>query len=117
MLSDMAVNEPPIRQVWLAVAQASAEHRRVTEASAAIFYDDVTLRNTAIARAWGELTRAIRAAERMAVAEEEVVDALCSGDPRLDVSEAVDLIAWVRSRDERVRELSGKTLADLLGEE
>jgi hypothetical protein len=113
----MAANEVPMRDAWLAVAQASAEHRRVTEASAAMFYGDLMLRDTAVARAWGELTRAIRAAEEAAVPEEEVVDALCSADPRLDVSEALELVSWVRSRDQRLRELNQTTLSDLLGEE
>jgi hypothetical protein len=105
------------REMWLAVARASAEHRRVADASAGVFYGDLTLRESADARAAGELTRAICRAAEAAVGEEEIVDALLSGDPRLEVSEAVELVAWARSRDERLRELNQKIVGDLLGED
>lgn len=112
----MGSDELTVREMWLAVARTSAEHRRVAEAADAVFYGDLTLRESAEARARRELTRAIRRAEA-AVGEEEIVDALVSGDPRLEVSEAVELVAWARSRDERLRELNQTMLSDLLGEE
>jgi len=113
----MDAGEFTIREMWLAVARASAEHRRVAEAGDAVFYGDLTLRESADARARSELTRAIRRAAEAAVGEEEIVDALVSGDPRLEVSEAVELVAWARSRDERLRELNQKMVSDLLGED
>jgi hypothetical protein len=113
----MDVDEFTIREMWLVVARAAAEHRRIVGAGDEVFYGDLTLRASADARAWGELTRAIRRAAEAAVGEEEIVDALCSGDPRLEVSEAVELVAWARTRDERLRELNQKLLGDLLGEE
>jgi hypothetical protein len=113
----MDAHEFTTREMWLVVARAAAEHRRVTEAGDGVFYGDLTLRESADARAWGELIRAIRRAAAARVGEEEIVDALCSGDPRLDVSDAVELVAWARTRDERLRELNRKVLSDLLGEE
>jgi hypothetical protein len=113
----MGADEFTVREMWLAVARASAEHRRVTEAGDGIFYGELTLRGSADARAWGELTRAIRRAADARVGEEEIADALCSGDPRLEVTEAVELVACSRSRDARLRELNQKILSDLLGEE
>ena len=113
----MGTDGVTIREMWLAVARASAEHRRVTEAGDGGFYGDLTLRASADARACGELARAIRLAAEARVGEGEIVDALCSGDPRLEVSEAVELVAWARSRDQRLRELNQKMLSDLLGEE
>ena len=106
-----------LREMWLVVARAAAEHRRVAEAGDGIFYGDLTLRASADARAWGELARAIRRAADAAVGKEEIVDALLSGDPRLEVSEAVELVAWARTRDERLCELNQRMLTDLLGEE
>src|SRR5438067_1643291 len=105
------------REMWLAVARASAERGRVTEAVDGIFYGDLTLRESADARAWCELTRAIRRAADARVGEEEIVDAVCSGDPRLEVSDAVELVAWARTRDERLRELNQTILSDLLRED
>jgi hypothetical protein len=113
----MAGDALPLHEMWLAVARASAEHRRVTEAGDGVFDGDLTLRDSADARAWGELTRAIRRAVEAGVGEAEILDALCSGDPRFEVSEAVELVAWARSRDERLRELNQKVLSDLLGED
>jgi hypothetical protein len=113
----MSTDGITLREMWLVVARAAAEHRRIVEAGDGIFYGDLTLRETAEARAGGELARAIRRAAEAAVGEEEIVDALLSGDPRLEVSEAVELVAWARTRDERLRELNQKMLSDLLGEE
>src|SRR5689334_2405008 len=111
----MGTDRFTLREMWLMVARAASERRRVAEAGDWIFYGDLTLRESADARAWGELTRTIRRAAQ-AVGEEEIVDALCSGDPRLEVSEPVELVAWARTRDERLRELNEKLLGDLLGE-
>jgi hypothetical protein len=113
----MDADEFTVREMWLVVARAAAEHRRVTEAGDGIFYGDLTLRESADARACGELTRAIRRAAEAAVGEGEIVDAVCSGDPRLEVTEAVELIEWACTRDERLREFNRKVLSDLLGEE
>ena len=113
----MGTDELTLREMWLAVARASAEHRRIAEAGDGIFYGDLILRQSADARARGELTRAIRRAAEAAVGEEEIVDALVSGDPRFEISDAVELVAWARARDERVRELNQKLLSDLLGED
>ena len=112
----MAADDATLHETWLAVARAAAEHRRIVGAGDAVFYGDLTLRDSAEARAWGAVTRAIRRAGDAAVGEEEIVDALVSGDPRLEVSEAVELVAWARGRDERLRELNQKMLSDLLGE-
>jgi hypothetical protein len=113
----MAADDATLHEMWLAVARAAAEHRRIVGAADEVFYGDLTLRASADARAWAELTRAIRRAAEAAAGEEEIVDAMCSGDPQLDVAEAVELVAWARTRDERPRELNQKLLGDLLGEE
>lgn len=109
----MTGDDSTLHEMWLAVARAAAERRRVTSAGDELFYGDPTLRDSAHGRALGELTRAIRAAK--VVAEEEVVDALCSGDPRLDVVEARELIECAQTGDERLRELNARALRDLLG--
>jgi hypothetical protein len=113
----MGVADLTIREMWLAVARAAAEHRRIVDACDEVFYGDLTLRHSATARASSELNRAICRAAEAAVVEEEIVDALLSGDPRLEVAQAVQLVAWTRSRYERLRELNQKLLGDLLEEE
>ena len=113
----MAGDDVTLHEMWLAVARAAAEHRRIVGAGDEVFYGDLTLRGTADARTWGELIRAIQSALDVAAGEGEIVDALLSGDPRLDVSEAAELIEWARTRDERLRDLNAKMLRDLLGED
>jgi hypothetical protein len=113
----MAGDDAIGREMWLAVARAAAEHRRVVGAGDAVFYGDLTLRGSADARAWGELIGAIRSALDGAAGEGEIVDALVSGDPRLDVSEAAELIEWARTREQRLRDLNAKILRDVLGED
>jgi hypothetical protein len=112
----MAADDATLHDTWLEVARAAAEYRRVVGAGDEILYGDRAAADSAGARAWGELTAAIRRAADAAVAEDEIVDALCSGDPRLEVSQAVPLVAWASNRDEWLRELNEEILRDLLGE-
>jgi hypothetical protein len=113
----MAADEATLHDTWLAVARAAAEHRRIVGAGDEILYGDLASGDSADARAWSELTRAIRRAAAATVAEDEIVDALCSGDPRLDVTQAVQLVAWASNRDEWLRELNQEIRRDLRGEE
>jgi hypothetical protein len=113
----MGTDDSILHDAWLAVVRAAADHRRITSAGDEVFYGDLTLRGTADTHAWAELLRAIRSALDAATGQEEIVDALCSGDPRLDVVGASELIDWARTRDERLRELNARLLRGLLGED
>jgi hypothetical protein len=103
--------------VGLAVARAAADHRRIRSAGDEMFYGDLTLRDTADTHARAELLRALRSALDAATDQEEIVDALRSGDPRLDIGEANELIEWARTRDERLRDLNARLLRGLFGED
>ncbi|MDQ2896994.1 MAG: hypothetical protein M3Y09_15335 [Actinomycetota bacterium] len=61
------------------------QHRRIVGAGDQVFYGDLTLRSTADAHAWHELSTAVRRAIDAQVGEEEILDALLSGDPCLVV--------------------------------
>jgi hypothetical protein len=111
----MGTDDSSLHDAWLAVARAAADHRRITAGGDEVFYGDLTLRGTADTRAWAELIRALRVALDAATGQEEIVDALCSGDPRLDIAEANKLIDWARTRDERRRELNERLLRGFLG--
>ncbi|MBV9192636.1 MAG: hypothetical protein JO168_00725 [Solirubrobacterales bacterium] len=104
-----------LHDAWLAVARAAADHRRITSAGAEVFYGDLTLRETAHRHAWAGLLRALRSALDAPAGQEEIVDALRSGDPRLDVAEANELIEWARTRDEHLCELNARLLRGFLG--
>ncbi len=106
-----------MHDAWLAVVRAAADHRRITSAGDDVFYGDLTLRETTDTHARAELLCALRFALDAATGQEEIVDALCSGDPRLDVVEASELIDWARTRDERRRELNARLLRGFLGED
>jgi hypothetical protein len=80
-----------------------------------LFYGDLTLRDSADACAWGELTRAIRRAVEAAVGEGEIVDALVSVDPGWDRAEALELVEWTSTHEERLQALNARILRDLLG--
>ena len=113
----MGTDDSTLHDAWLAVARAAADHRRIASAGDEVFYGDLTLRETADTHAWAELLCALRFALDAATGQEEIVDALCSGDPRLDVVEASELIDWARTRDERRRELNARLLRGFLGED
>lgn len=100
----------------MVVARAAAEHRRVALSDDDVFYGALTLRDTAAARAWGRLVDAIAAAWQAGVGEAEILDALQSGDGRLDASEAVGLLDWAHGHDQRLQDLNAHVLRDLLGE-
>lgn len=78
---------------------------------------DLTVRDTADARAWGELLSAIRSALDAVTDREEVVDALRSRDPRVEVVEASELVEWARTRDERLHDLNARLQRGFLGED
>lgn len=101
--------------MWLGVAKAAADHRRIVGGGDEVFYGDLRLRSTADAHAWRELSTEVRRAIDAQVGE-EILDALLSGDPSLEHAEAVELVQWVRLGDERLRELNAKLLGDLFGE-
>ena len=87
----MTADDTTVHDTWMAVARAGEPGAaESTFTGDEVFYGDLTLRDSAVARAWGELIRAIRSAVDVAAGEGEIIDALCSGDPRLDVSEAAD---------------------------
>jgi len=113
----MGINEGTLHDAWFAVARAAADHRRITSAGDGVFYGDLTLRDTADTHAWAELLCALRSALDTEIDREEIVDALRSGDPRLDVAEANELIEWARTRDERLREINARLLRGFLGED
>jgi hypothetical protein len=112
----MALDENAIREMWLNIAKTAADHRRIVGAGDEVFYGDLTLRNSATAHAWGEMTRAIRRAIEAGVGEDEILDALLSGDPHSDLAETIELIKFVRIRDERVTELNAQLLRRVLGD-
>ena len=113
----MGTDDSILRDAWLVVARAAADHRRITSVGDEVFYGDLTLRGTADTYAWAELLCALRFALDAATGQEEIVDALCSGDPRHDVVEARELIDWARTRDERRCELNARLLRGFLGED
>lgn len=112
----MAADESTTREVWLAVARAAADHRRIVGPEDRVFYDDLTLRRTGYAHAWEQRRRAILHGLDAGVPVTELVDALLSGDPRLDHGDAPDLIEWERHRDERLAKLNEWVLRDLFEE-
>lgn len=112
----MTLDAGVIREMWLRVAKAAADHRRIVSGGDEVFYGDLRLRSTADAHAWRELSTAVRRAIDAQVAEEEILDAALSGDPCLEHTEAVELVQWVRLRDERLRELNARLLGDVFGE-
>ena len=116
-LVGMGSDDVSLRDAWLGIARAAADHRRITSAGDEMFYGDLTLRDTDDAHAWTELLRALRSALDAATGQEEIVDALRSADPRLDVGEADELIEWARTRDERLRELNARLLRGLFGKD
>lgn len=113
----MGTDDGTLHDAWLAVARAAADHRRITSVGDQVFYGDLTLRDTADTHAWVELVSALRCALDAEIDREEIVDALRSGDPRLDVAEANELIEWACTRDERLRELNARLLRGLGGED
>jgi hypothetical protein len=115
-ITGVSADANTIMGMWAEVARAAADHRRIVAAGDEVFYDDLTLRRTGDAHAWGQLTRAIRRALDARVAEEEILDALMSGDPRSDRAAAIELIEYVRVKDDRLRELDDRILRDMFGE-
>jgi len=111
----MSLDADVLGGMWLRVAKAAADHRRIVGAGDQVFYGDLTLRSTADAHAWHELSTAVRRAIDAQVGEEEILDALLTGDPCLDPTEAIELLRWVRGRNERLRELNAKMLRDVWG--
>jgi len=115
-ITQVSVDANTINGMWAEVARAAADHCRIVGAGDEVFYGDLTLRRTGATHAWGELNRAVRRALDAVVAEEEILDALLSGDPRSDRCEAAELIRFVGMKDERLRELNARILRDLFGE-
>ena len=113
----MGINEGTLHDAWFAVTRAAADHRRITFEGDEVFYGDLTLRDTADTHAWAELLCALRSALDAEIERQEIVDALRSGDPRLDAAEANELIEWACTRDERLRELNARLLGGFLGED
>ena len=115
----MGANEITIRESWLAVARAAAEHRRVAAGDEVFSALRCCVR--APARAPARLTGAIGRALEADVEQAEIVDALRSGDPGLEVSrgagagrvERQPRAAARAQREGVLRDLSGR--ADGLG--
>ncbi len=106
----------PSHEVWLAVARAAADHRRITTADPSVFYGSDLLRASAEGCASAQRSRALRRGLELAVADDELVDALTSGDPELDDNDARELIEWERDRERRQRELGARIAPDLFGD-
>jgi hypothetical protein len=103
--------------MWTVVARASADHRRIVDADDEVFYGDLSLRRTGEDRAGRELTQAIRRAVDVGVAEEELVDALMSGDPSCDFTQALDLLEVPGRRDDIMQRLTAEIVRDLFGDD
>ena len=108
----MAADDVTLHETWLAVARAAAEHRRIVGAGDEVFYGDLTLREQRRRAGVGRADPGDSLARLMwRWGRRRSLDALCSGDPRLEVSEAVELVEWARSRDERLRDLNRRCCA------
>jgi hypothetical protein len=103
--------------MWAAVARAAADHRRIVDAGDEVFYGDLSLRRTGEARAGGELIHAIRRGLDVGIAQEELVDALITGDPSCDFAEALELLEVPGRRDDAMQQLTERIVRDLLGDD
>jgi hypothetical protein len=110
-------NAQTTSEMWAAVAWAAADHRRIVDGGDEVFYGDLSLRRTGEARAGRELMQAIRRAVDVGVAEKELVDALMSGDPSCDFTEALNLLEAPGRQDDAMRWLTEKIVRDLLGDD
>ncbi len=105
-----------IRGKWAVMARAAADHRGIVDAGDDVFYGDLSLRRTGEARAGASLMQAIRYALDVGVAEGELVDALMSGDPSCDLTEALDLLEVPGGQDVMQR-LTAEIVRDPFGDD
>jgi len=103
--------------MWVVVARAAADRRRIVDAGDEVFYGDLSLRRTGGDRAGRELMQAIRRALDVGVAEEELVDALMSGDPSCAFPGALELLEVPGRRDDVMQRLTAEIVRDLFGDD
>lgn len=113
--TDLAVDPKTRRQLWARVAKAAATHQR-SMAGEDVYYGDPSLQRPTELMARGSLLRAIERAVRAGVNDAEIIDAICSGAPTLDVGEAHDYVEAVPAHRDALQKLTARILRDVLGE-
>jgi hypothetical protein len=112
---DVEASEQTRRAVWIAVAQAAAEHRRLLGENR-VFFHDITLGPTGGENVWQRQSRAITEGLQAGVGDDELLDALITGDPQLGLEGAKELIEFERHWDTRMADLDARVMRDLFGE-
>ena len=116
-LPSVSANPETTTEMWAVVARAAADHRRIVDAGDEVFYGDWSLRRSDEAHARSGVTQAIRRALDAGVAEQELVDALMSGDPSCDFLGALDLLEAPRRQDDAMQRLTEEIVRDLFGDD
>ena len=103
------------RRSWALVAEAAAIHRRLIGGDD-VSYGDPDLRRTGQSVARRSLMQAVEQALDVGIDRDEIVDAICSGDPTFEITEARGYVEAVPGLRAGLQEMNARVLRDLFGE-